>query len=94
MSSNDGAITRAAGSREAARRQRRIGWTLTLILAAVYLAYLLAVVLSPETMAAPVGGNFTTGLVGGAGVIFFALLLGFYYVAQANRNDIDNARRS
>ena len=84
----------AARSREAARRQRRIAWTLTLILAAVYLAYLLAVVLSPESMAAPVGGNLSTGLLGGAFVIFFALLLGFYYVAQANRNDIDCARRS
>ena len=94
MTSNDGATPHSIAARAAAHRQRRIGWTLTLLLAAVYLAYLLAVVFAPETMSTMLGANLTPGLVLGVCVIFFALALAGYYVAQANRNDIDTARRS
>ena len=77
-----------------ARRQRRIGWTMTLILGVIYFTYLFSVVLAPEAMSIPIGGNLTPGLLLGAGVIFAALILATIYVAQANRNDADTARRS
>ncbi len=94
MASHDGSAPRASGTIQAAHRQRRIGWTLTLILVAVYLAYLLSVVLAPEAMAVPIGGNLTPGLLFGVCVILIALVLASYYVSQANRNDARNARRS
>ncbi len=94
MASDDGVNPRASESHMAARRQRRIGWTLTLILGVIYFSYLFAVVLAPQAMSIPIGGNLTPGLLLGAGVIFAALILAAFYVAQANRNDADNARRS
>ena len=94
MASNDGSNPHASASLEAARRQRRIGWTMTLILGVIYFSYLFSVVLAPEAMTVPIGSNLTPGLLLGVGVIFAALLLATWYVAQANRNDADNARRS
>jgi hypothetical protein len=94
MASNDGSNPRASESYEAARRQRRIGWTMTLVLGVIYFTYLFSVVLAPEAMSVPIGGNLTPGLLLGAGVIFAALILATWYVAQANRNDADTARRS
>ena len=94
MASMDGLQPRASGSIEAARRQRRISWTMALILAFIYFGYLFLIIFAPQAMAAFVGGNLTVGLVLGAGVIFAALILATYYVAQANRNDAGDARRS
>ena len=94
MASNDDSNPHASASLEAARRQRRIGWTMTLILGVIYFTYLFSVVLAPESMSVPIGGNLTPGLLLGAGVIFVALILATIYVAQANRNDVDTARRS
>jgi putative solute:sodium symporter small subunit len=94
MTSRDGAKPRSPESLEAARRQRTVGWTMTGVLAAIYLAYLFTVVLAPERLAPSVFGNFSLGLVSGAGVIFAALALSFWYVAQANRNDERDGRTS
>ena len=94
MTSNDGSMPHTSDSGQAAHRQRRIGWTMALILGLLYFGYLFAVILAPEALSGPVGGNLTPGLLLGAGVIFAALGLATYYVAQANRNDAENARRS
>lgn len=94
MASNDDSNPHASASYEAARRQRRIGWTMTLVLGVIYFTYLFSVVLAPEAMSIPIGGNLTPGLLLGVGVIFAALILATFYVVQANRNDADAARRS
>ena len=94
MTANQNVAPRSSGAKSAAWRQRRIGWTLTIILSIVYLIYLFLVIRTPAAMSSDIGGNFTPGLVLGACVIFIALGLSFYYVAQANRNDSDREKRS
>jgi uncharacterized membrane protein (DUF485 family) len=93
MTANDGYARRSVGADHAARRQRRIGWTATIILSAVYLLYLFLIIVAPQAMSANIGGNVTPGLALGAGVIFVALGLSFYYVAQANRNETEQGGR-
>ncbi len=94
MTANQNLAPQSSGAKSAAWRQRRIGWTLTIILTAIYLSYLYLVIATPASMSANIGGHFTPGLVLGACVILAALGLSFYYVAQANRNDSDREKRS
>ena len=94
MTPEDSSTLDASHSDHSARRQRRIGWTMTLIMAVLYFGYLLAVVFAPQAMAIPVSGNISAGLLLGADVIISALGLATYYVAQANRNDQEKGGRS
>lgn len=91
---NVGVLSRSNDPGSGARRQRRISWTLSVILAIIYLGFLALIIVAPEAMSANIGGNFTPGLALGAFAILATLLLGCYYVAQANRYDIERARRS
>ncbi|MDQ0140824.1 DUF485 domain-containing protein [Cupriavidus necator] len=72
----------------------RLGWSLTLVMLAIYFGFILLLAFSPATLGAPVGaGVMTVGIPVGVAVIFAAVLLTGIYVHRANR-DLDplNAR--
>jgi uncharacterized membrane protein (DUF485 family) len=76
------------------RGRTRLGWSLTLVMLAIYFGFILLLAFSPATLGAPVGaGVMTVGIPVGIAVIFAAVLLTGIYVHRANR-DLDplNAR--
>jgi uncharacterized membrane protein (DUF485 family) len=76
------------------RGRTRLGWSLTLVMLAIYFGFILMLAFSPATLGAPLGaGVMTMGIPVGVAVIFAAVLLTGIYVHRANR-DLDplNAR--
>ncbi|MEM5432250.1 DUF485 domain-containing protein [Cupriavidus oxalaticus] len=67
----------------------RLGWSLTLIMLAVYFGFILLLAFSPATLGTPIaGGVMTVGIPVGVAVIVAAVLLTAIYVHRANR-DLD-----
>ncbi|AGW94520.1 MULTISPECIES: DUF485 domain-containing protein [Cupriavidus] len=67
----------------------RLGWSLTLLMLAIYFGFILLLAFSPATLGTPVGaGVMTVGIPVGVAVIFAAVLLTGIYVHRANR-DLD-----
>ncbi len=67
----------------------RLGWSLTLVMLAIYFGFILLLAFSPATLGMPVGaGVMTVGIPVGVAMIFAAVLLTGIYVHRANR-DLD-----
>ncbi|UIF90565.1 DUF485 domain-containing protein [Cupriavidus sp. UYPR2.512] len=67
----------------------RLGWSLTLVMLAIYFGFILLLAFSPATLGTPLGaGVMTVGLPVGVAVIVSAVLLTGIYVYRANR-DLD-----
>jgi len=64
----------------------RLAWTLSAIILAVYVGFLLLVAFDGDFLAAPLvaGGVTTVGIVVGVGVILCAIVLTAIYVWKAN----------
>lgn len=65
--------------------RNRLGWTLSILMLAIYLGFILLVAYDKPFLAQKVGGGTTSlGIVLGLGVIVSALVLTGVYVARAN----------
>ena len=79
------AIMRNPQFQQLVRERSSFGWTLSIIMLAVYLAFIFAVAFAHETMATKVGGTeISLGIVLGLAVIVFAFVMTGVYVARAN----------
>jgi uncharacterized membrane protein (DUF485 family) len=70
---------------ELVRRRSSLGWTLSLIMLAIYFGYILLVAYAPKFLGTPLGTGVTTiGIPIGLFVIVSAFLLTGIYVSKAN----------
>ena len=62
-------------------------WAATALLFFVYFALILAIAFSPVSLGTPVSADspITWGMVAGAGVIVFSIVIAGWYTARANR---------
>ena len=65
-------------------RRRRLAWSLTGLMLAIYFGFVFLVAFAPAVMAAPVSSTITLGFLLGLGVIVSAIALTGIYVQQAN----------
>jgi len=66
--------------------RNRFGWTLTLLMLAVYYGYIALIAFNKGFLAQPLGAGVTTlGVPLGMGVIVFTIVITGIYVARANR---------
>ena len=67
------------------RRRDRFGWTLAVLMLAVYYGFVLLVAFDKELLARPLGTGVTTlGIPIGLGVILFTVIITGLYVRRAN----------
>jgi len=66
------------------RGRGRLGWTLAIIMLAIYFGFVLLVAFAPSLMGTPVAGVITLGFPLGLFVIISAIALTGIYVARAN----------
>jgi uncharacterized membrane protein (DUF485 family) len=67
------------------RRRDRFGWTLAVLMLAVYYGFVLLVAFDKELLARRLGdGVMTLGMPVGFGVIVFTIAITGYYVRRAN----------
>ena len=71
----------------------RFGWTLAIVMIAIYFAFILCVAFAPGIMAIPIGRGVTLAFPLGLGVILSAILLTGIYVLRANGEFDDLTRR-
>jgi uncharacterized membrane protein (DUF485 family) len=64
--------------------RKSYGWTLSIIMLAVYYGYIALVAFAPSVIGIKIAGVITIGLVLGAAIIVFAILLTGIYVLRAN----------
>ncbi|WP_137937527.1 DUF485 domain-containing protein [Chitinivorax sp. B] len=78
---------------ELVRKKTSFGWTLTVVMLAIYFGFILLVAFTPKTLGAALGGGvMTLGIPVGIAVILSAFLLTGVYVRRANREfDVLNA---
>ena len=69
---------------ELQRSRRTFGWTLTILMLAIYYGFILLVAFTPRLIGQSVDGSITVGIVLGVAVILSAILLTGIYVARAN----------
>jgi uncharacterized membrane protein (DUF485 family) len=70
---------------ELVHKRRVLGWTLSIIMLAIYFGFILLVAFSPETLGQRIGDGATTiGIPLGIGVIIAAIVLTGIYVRTAN----------
>ena len=75
------------------RERTRFAWTLSIVMVAVYLAFILLVAFAHDLMATTIGGGpLSLGIVLGIAVIVFAFVLTGIYVARANSRYDDLTR--
>lgn len=73
--------------RELKAKRTRFGWTLTLMMLAVYYGFILLVAFAKPFLAQPIGAGVTTvGMPLGLGVILFTVAVTGVYVRRANRD--------
>ncbi|HYD31208.1 MAG TPA: DUF485 domain-containing protein [Azospirillaceae bacterium] len=80
---------------ELTARRNRFSWALTLIVLAVYYAFVFTVAYRPDLLGAPLadGMTLTLGLVGGAVINVFCFLMTGIYVTRAN-GEFDTLNRA
>ena len=64
--------------------RRSFGWVLAILILILYYGYIAIVAFSPATIATPVSGNITIGILLGLGLILISILLTGIYVLRAN----------
>lgn len=71
---------------ELVRKKTGLGWTLTLIMLAIYFGFILVLAFSPATLASQLsaGGVMTVGIPVGVLIILSAFVLTGIYVRKAN----------
>jgi uncharacterized membrane protein (DUF485 family) len=74
-----------ASYKELKSKRTRFGWTLAVIMLAVYYGYISLIAFNKEFLSRPVGQGVTTiGIPIGMGVIVFTVLITGLYVYRAN----------
>ncbi len=85
---NDELVARIAAHpqyKQLKRRRDRFGWTLAIVMLAVYYGFVLLVAFDKELLARRLGdGVMTLGMPVGFGVIVFTIAITGYYVRRAN----------
>ncbi len=71
----------------------RFGWTLAVIMVAIYFSFILCVAFAPGLMSIQVGRGLTLGFPLGIAVILSAIVLTGLYVLRANGEFDDLTRR-
>lgn len=67
--------------------KKRLIWPLLYITVGVYMAFILAIAFTPESLGKPMGdGVMSIGIVVGLILIAFNFLITLYYVRRANRD--------
>jgi uncharacterized membrane protein (DUF485 family) len=69
---------------ELVRARKSFGWTLTIIMLAIYYGYIALVAFFPDVIATKVAGSITIGLFLGAALIVISIALTGIYVLRAN----------
>jgi uncharacterized membrane protein (DUF485 family) len=64
--------------------RKSFGWTLAIIMLAIYYGYIAIVAFAPSIIAIPLFGSITVGIVLGAAIILAAIVLTGVYVLRAN----------
>ncbi len=68
-----------------ASRRARLGWSLTVVMLAIYFGFILLLAFVPATLGTPLGGGvMTLGIPVGVGIIVAAVVLTAIYVRKAN----------
>lgn len=79
---------------ELVHKRKSLGWTLSAIMLAIYMGFILVVSFAPNVLEASLGGGVTTvGIVVGVLVILSAFVLTGIYVRKANA-EYDTLTRS
>lgn len=84
---NDATIARIQANpkfAELVRKKSSLGWTLSLIMLAIYYGFILMIAFSPATLGTAISGAITLGIPLGLGIIFSAFVLTGVYVRRAN----------
>ncbi len=68
------------------RERGRLGWTLAIVMLAIYFGFVFLVAFAPSLMATPIAGVITLGFPLGLLVIISAIALTGIYVVEANRS--------
>jgi uncharacterized membrane protein (DUF485 family) len=66
------------------RERSSFGWTLAIIILVVYYGYVGIVAFAPSLIATTVSGSITIGIILGAGLIVFSILITGVYIVRAN----------
>lgn len=67
------------------RRRNRFGWTLTILMLAVYYGYIGLIAFDKAFLATPIGAGVSTiGIPIGLGVIVFTIAITLVYIRRAN----------
>ena len=78
-------IQNNASYKELKSKRTRFGWTLAVIMLAVYYGYISLIAFNKEFLSRPLGAGVTTiGIPIGMGVIVFTVLITGLYVYRAN----------
>lgn len=68
-----------------ASSRARLGWTLTVVMLAIYFGFILLLAFAPAALGTPFGGGvMTLGIPVGVGIIVAAVVLTAVYVRKAN----------
>ncbi|CAG9172981.1 DUF485 domain-containing protein [Cupriavidus pinatubonensis] len=68
-----------------ANGRARLGWSLTVVMLAIYFGFILLLAFAPATLGTPLGGGvMTLGIPIGVGIIVAAIVLTAVYVRRAN----------
>jgi uncharacterized membrane protein (DUF485 family) len=74
------------------RERSSFGWTLAILTLVVYYGFIAIVAFDPSLIATPVSGSITVGIILGAGLIVFSILVTGIYIARANSRYDDLTR--
>lgn len=66
------------------KERSSFGWTLAILMLALYYGYITLVAFAPGVIAAKVSGSITVGILMGAGLILLSVVLTGIYIARAN----------
>jgi uncharacterized membrane protein (DUF485 family) len=66
------------------KERSSFGWTLAILMLALYYGYIAIVAFAPGLIAAKVSGSITVGIILGAALILLSIVLTGVYIARAN----------
>lgn len=69
---------------ELVRKRSRLAWTLSIVMLAVYYAFILLIAFKPEVLGTSMGGITTVGIPVGVAIIVISFVLTGVYVKKAN----------